>query len=224
MNPAKYFIAAFISALPLHSAARASDTQSTPEAVGVRIEKSVADGVHFSQGSGISLGGGRILTAAHVVAVNPGDPNVTVLIDGKRMTGVVTADGSAESLDLALIRLPLQALSAARRDQPEVAVCPDNPAPSRPVVVAGIGAVARTFTFPKPFTADGGNAGTWTNLLTTGFPPGYSGSGAFDSRRGCLWGILTLQLAGTPKSTGQPVQLTAMIPALQLADFIAKHP
>jgi hypothetical protein len=194
----------------------------SPAEVGVRLEKPAGDGVHFSQGSGVLLGGGLVLTAAHVVNVNPGSTKVTVVVDGWRIDGTLVADGSARKLDLALIKLPPEALSPRRRQQASVAVCSENPAPSQDVTVASLGTVTHSSTIPTPITSDGKKE-TWTNLLSTGYHHGNSGGGVFSSSQGCLWGILTLELSGHLPDNGRFVDLTAFVPASQVTEFLRQY-
>lgn len=201
----------------------AQDAKTVPAArdVGVRVEKPVGDGTHYSQGSGVFLGHGLVLTAAHVVAVDPGNPRVTVLLDGRRLDGQVVRTGQSEKLDLALIRLRDADLSPERREQAMVPVCPANPEPSQPVTVVAMGQAVTSFTIPKGLTSDG-HEESWTNLLTTGFKQGNSGGGVFSIRQKCLWGIVNLELGGTSKTTGKPIDLTAFVPAARIAPFLAQ--
>lgn len=190
-----------------------------PRDFGVRVEKPAGDGTHYSQGSGVFLGHGLVLTAAHVVSVDPGNRQVTVLLDGRRVDAIVVRDGQAQNLDLALIRLNDADLSPARRDQPMVPICPANPEPSQPVSVVAMGQAVTAFTIPKGLTSDGREE-SWTNLLATGFKQGNSGGGVFSIRQNCLWGIVNLELGGVSKKTGKPIDLTAFVPASRIAPFL----
>lgn len=199
-------------ALPSAAASAAS-----PAEIGVRLEKPAGDGLHFSQGSGVFLGDGLVLTAAHVVDINPSNPNVTVVLDGWRKDGVVVKDGHKDNLDLALVKLPPQALSAPRMAQAPVTLCPDNPTPNQKVVVASTGNVTEAATINTAITSDG-QAGTWTNLLSTGFHHGASGGGVFNPKQGCLWGIINIELSGNVD--GRFLDLTAFVPASKIKPFL----
>src|SRR5579859_8017831 len=72
-------------------------------ALGVQIENPAGDNMHFSQGSGVFLGGGLVLTAAHVVKLNPGDQTAKVIMDGWRTTARIAA--IAPGLDAALLKI-----------------------------------------------------------------------------------------------------------------------
>jgi hypothetical protein len=195
----------------------------SPADLGVRVEKPVGDGKQFSQGSGVFLGGsGLVLTAQHVVKYDPGNPKVTVLIDGWRRDGALVADGLKESVDLALIALHPEELGERRRAQPSVSVCAGNPGPSQPVVVAALGTVSNSVTIPSPITSDL-QTGTWTNILATGYHQGNSGGGVFDPQHGCLWGILSFELSGNSKTDGKFLDLTAFVPASKIAPFLDEY-
>lgn len=209
--------------------ARADDaapTLPTPAEVGVRVEKPAGDGVHYSQGSGVYLGEGLVLTAAHVVKYDPDHSHVTVLLDGIRTDGNLVFDGQKHNVDLALIKLEASELLPKRRDQTPVPLCLANPAPNQPVVVAALGTVSNALTIPSAIASDATAAkdtGTWTNILTIGYHQGNSGGGVFHPREGCLWGIINKEMGGPLKGSGVVVDLTAFVPASKIAPFIGEY-
>jgi len=194
----------------------------SPAELGVQVEKPAGDGTHYSEGSGVFLGDGLVLTAAHVVKVDPGNRKVTVLLDGRRRDGTLVPDAQMEKADLALIKLPSEELGDKRRAQAPVAVCTGNPGPSQPVVVASMGTVSNAATISTPITSDL-QTGSWTNLLSTGYHHGNSGGGVFDPRQGCLWGIINLELSGPSKTDGRFLDLTAFVPASKIAPFLDEY-
>ena len=195
----------------------AATGDATLAETGVRVEMPVGDGKHFSQGSGIFLGSGLVLTAAHVVQVNPNDARVTIILDSRAYQGVVVFDGHQENLDLALVRTNVQSLPIRRQIQAPVPVCEANPAPNQPVTVSSMGTVTSAATISSAVSTDG-QSGTWTNLLSTAYHHGNSGGGVFSSQKGCLWGIITLELSGNVN--GHFVDMTAFIPATKIAEFL----
>lgn len=221
------FVLPLLAALPaLAQADGVSPTLPTPAEVGVRVEKPAGDGVHYSQGSGVYLGEGLVLTAAHVVKFDPDHSHVIVLLDGVRTDGNLVFDGQKHNVDLALIKLDANELSLRRREQTPVPLCLANPAPNQPVVVASLGTVSNALTIPSAIELDASEAkdtGTWTNILTTGYHQGNSGGGVFHPREGCLWGIINKEMGGPLKGSGVVVDLTAFVPASKIAPFIGDY-
>jgi hypothetical protein len=192
-----------------------------PAELGARVEKSVGDGAHYSQGSGIFIGGGLFLTAAHVVKYNEQDRNVTVLAGGRPIAGVLARVSDNVDVDLALIAVDPAALPAAARNQAAVALCSENPGVSQPVAVVSLSQVTPAVTIATPINSKA-QMGTWTNLLTTGYHHGDSGGGVFDPRRRCLWGIISLGLSGRPNTDTASLNLTAFVPASDISAFLAR--
>lgn len=191
-----------------------------PGSVGVRVEKPAGDGVHYSQGSGVFLGNGLVLTAGHVVSVDPGVSKVTIIMDGWRMDGAIVRMGDGKKLDLALIRLDPRVLSPERKAQSSVPVCEANPGINQAVSVASLGTVTKATTISTPITSYGESVKGWTNLLATGFRQGDSGGGVFDPARNCLWGVIAMELSGRLKSTGRYVEMTGFVPATDIGAFL----
>lgn len=223
MHHRVFFFLALIAAPIAAYADGGSPVLPAPGDVGVRVEKPAGDGVHFSQGSGVYLGDGLVLTAAHVIKFDPAHSAVTVLLDGVRTDGVVVFDGQMHDVDLALIKLAAGELSQRRRDQPPVPLCLDNPAPNQPVTVAALGTVSPATTIGSAITSDAKAVKGWTNILSTAFHQGNSGGGVFSPKQGCLWGIINLEMSGKLPDTGRFVDLTAFVPASKIAPFIGDY-
>lgn len=210
----------FVCLLLAPAALSAQDMAPTWAQVGVRVEKPAGDGKQFSQGSGISLGDGLILTAAHVIQVDPGNPRVTVIMDGWRVDGRVVAVKYSDQVDLALVHIPRGHLPATRRDQPPVAICPDNALPRQPMIVATEGTVSQSITIGSPISADRRQTNGWTNLLATGYHQGASGGGVFQQEQNCLAGIIYMEMGGKLSGSGQQINLTGFIPPSQIIPFL----
>ena len=198
--------------LPLAAAGGEPANAPMPAALGVQIEKPAGDGVHFSIGSGVHLGNGTILTAAHVVTPDPANKAVTVILDGWKVEATIKIIGKN---DLALIQIPPQALSQQRLAQSQVRICADDAGPNQRVVVASEGKVTPAATISTAITSEG-KSGEGTNLLSSGFHHGDSGGGVFDPVRGCLWGIIQMEM------TGNNLDLTAFAPAHKITTFLTK--
>jgi hypothetical protein len=184
-------------------------------ALGVQIEKPAGDNVHFSQGSGVYLGDGLVLTAAHVVAVDRTNPVSSVILDGWKTEArlVVIAQGG---LDLALLKIDPAELSRQRREMKRVETCATNTTANQPVVVAALGTVSLSKTIGFPINAPA-LKGDWTNILATGYTHGASGGGVFDAAKGCLAGIIVIE------ATAPGVELTQFVPAPDIAAFLATY-
>jgi hypothetical protein len=211
--------------------ARAADAlaPTAPAELGVRVEKPAGDGVHYSQGSGVYLGDGLVLTAEHVIKYDPTHPATTVLLDGVRTPGAVVFDGvKDDGVDLALVKIGAELLPVKRLEQEPVRVCADNPAPDKKVIVAALGMVSDTTTYSSPMMREGdktvstADQGGWTNILATGYHQGNSGGGVFDPVHGCLWGILSFEMGGEVAG-GAVVDYTAFVPASRIAPFLADY-
>jgi S1-C subfamily serine protease len=183
-------------------------------ALGVQIEKPAGDHVHFSQGSGVYLGDGLVLTAAHVVKVDPANPVSSVILDGWKTEARLVATG--DGLDLALLKIDPGDLSRQRREMKRIETCPADTAANQSVVVAALGTVTLSKTVGFPINAPA-LKGDWTNILATGYGHGASGGGLFDAAKGCLAGIVVIE------ATAPGVALTEFVPAPQIAGFLAAY-
>jgi hypothetical protein len=182
-------------------------------ALGVQIEKPAGDHVHFAQGSGVYLGNGLILTAAHVVAVDPGNPVSSVIMDGWKSEAKLVATGQ-NGLDLALLRIEPSEISRTRQGLKPLDLCAAGTAPNQPVVVAAQGQVSLSQTVGTAINAPA-LKGDWSNILATGYTHGASGGGLFDANKGCLAGIIVIE------ATAPGVALTQFVPAQQISAFLA---
>jgi S1-C subfamily serine protease len=184
-----------------------------PAVLGVQIEKPVGDSVHFSQGSGIFLGDGLVLTAAHVITPNPQLLTASVIMDGWR-TDARLLTTAPTGLDLALLKITSEELSLQRRQLAPTALCATGTGPNQPVVIAAQGTVSLSRTVGAPIRSTTLN-GDWRNILAGGYSHGASGGGVFDAQKGCLAGILIIA------ASGQGIELTEFLPAARIAAFVA---
>ena len=182
-------------------------------ALGVQIEKPAGDNVHFSQGSGVYLGNGLVLTAAHVIKVDPANPGASVILDGWKTDAKLLAAGQP-GLDLALLKIDPAEVSRQRRDLKPLEVCALGTVPNQPVVVAAQGQVSLSKTIGAPIKAPA-LTGDWSDILATGYGHGASGGGVFDALKGCLAGIIIIE------ATAPGIELTQFVPAPEIAMFLA---
>ena len=182
-------------------------------ALGVQIEKPAGDHVHFSQGSGVYLGNGLVLTAAHVVKVDPANPISSVIMDGWKTDAKLVAIGQGV-VDLALLKIEPGELSHQRHDMKPLDICTLGTAPNQPVVVAALGSISLSKTVGAPIRSATLN-GDWSDILATGYGHGASGGGLFDAAKGCLAGIIIIE------ATAPGIELTQFVPAPEIAVFLA---
>lgn len=214
------WIAAAFFLLP---AAGTANADPKPADVGLQVEKPAGDGKLFSQGSGVLIGEGLVLTAAHVIAVNPQDPKVTVFIDNQRIPGTVAFSGQNEHLDLALIKVDPRALPPARRDLDAVNICPRNPGPSQPFTVAWMGKTTEEKTLLRADPPKDGDQGPMSTMLAAGHPKGASGGGIFDTGNGCLAGIMVADGTFSINIPGVPHEVTVFLPASKVEGFLEEY-
>lgn len=182
-------------------------------ALGVQIEKPAGDHVHFSQGSGVYLGNGLILTAGHVVKPDPANPISSVIMDGWKQNATLVAV-DPRGLDLALLKIDPSEISRQRREMKPVDICATGTQPNQPVIVAAQGAVTLSQTVGVPIK-DPALTGDWTSILATGYTHGASGGGVFDANKGCLAGIIIIE------ATAPGVAFTQFVPGSDLSVFLA---
>jgi S1-C subfamily serine protease len=188
----------------------------------VHVQKPAGDGVNFSHGSGVYLGDGLILTAAHVVEMDSTHPQVKILFyEQVIVPGEVVLNGRifAPDLDLALIRIEPKDLTPRRRDETPTAICSTNPGTDSPMLVAAEGKVTTAKTIPTALerrdTASN-NTNGWTNILSTGYHHGASGGGVFDPEMNCLEGVISLELSDPSRG----IDLTSFVPASRIGPFL----
>ena len=128
--------------------------------------------------SGIYLGRGALITAAHVVG-----PNLRVLIAGEELPAEVIKQGSFETTDLALLSVDRTHLpvSLLLRRNP---LCKEPPKAGDIVIVVVPGGTARSRILSR----------NGSNNFIDGSTAGDSGSGIFH-HKGCLLGILNAKIS-----------------------------
>ena len=207
-------LALLLGLLALPAAAEPPDA-ALVGALGVELQKPAGDGVTFSHGSGVYLGDGLVLTAAHVVSINPSERKVSVSLDGWLTDATIEAIGEP-SLDLALLKIAPAELSHQRSALKPVDVCTVGTAPNQPVLVAATGKVTIANTIGTPIHSSTFNS-DWSTLLSARFEQGNSGGGVFDAAKGCLAGIIIIG------ATDPGAKVTEFVPAAKISMFLAVH-
>jgi S1-C subfamily serine protease len=164
---------------------------SQDTAVGILYE---ANGTrHF--GSGTIIGGGLVLTAAHVVSGLPNEAPVQILRGAQHLSGHVIARGIEPQNDVALVQLTLnndlESEQIRQVRAPELCKSPLQPG-QRVVVLFGQGLVRTVGSADFQFLEFGRNSYS-SNAITAFLEPGSSGAAVFDKTSGCLIGIVQAQ-------------------------------
>jgi hypothetical protein len=140
-------------------------------------------------GYGIYLGSGRVITAAHV---SEGRADPSVVIDGVTLDATYLIRGAFEGVDVSLLAVD-ERLVPARVGLRRMELC-DTPAlPGQDVAVAVPEGVAHSRILPPkllPKVAKGRFETLIADVATTG----NSGSGVFDTVKGCLMGIMSRKI------------------------------
>jgi len=127
--------------------------------------------------SGICLGQGVVITAAHVVG-----PNLRVLLAGQDIPADVIKRSSEMDLALLSVDQTYLPVSLLLRRNP---LCQEPPKAAEVIVVVTPGTTARSRIISR------GGFNTFVDLST----PGDSGSGVFDAQKRCLLGILISKIS-----------------------------
>jgi Trypsin-like peptidase domain len=135
-------------------------------------------------GSGVYLGSGLIITAAHLTAV---EAKMSVRIAGRALPATVLKQGSAEDIDLSILLVDEQKLPVRL---PRMQLCEAPPWPGDLVtIVDSEHATQSHIISPQvlPFT----QRIKFHTLIADVASTGNSGSGVFDPNRKCLLGIMS---------------------------------
>jgi hypothetical protein len=164
---------------------RAQTTDDDLKVYAVNVVKQAPLEKQFT-GYGIYLGGGKVITAAHVVGHFPNLTHPRVLIAGLDLPAEIIRQGSLEDTDLALLSIDETQLpvSLKLRRNP---LCKATPQPGANVVVVYPEKTARARVLSPLFIAPQYRA-RFGSLITE---QQGSGSGVFDSERRCLLGIIS---------------------------------
>ena len=173
-------------------------------------------------GSGIYLGNGLVITAAHVVGHWPFFTRPRVLIGGQDLRAKIIKNGSFEEIDLALLSINETQLPMSiqlRRDP----LCTSDPKTGMEVIDVNPTGTTRAHII-SPLTISPKLQRRFNTLIDTVEP---SGSGLFDAEKKCLVGIISAKvLEYTNKREGGHIVPVAtgfagyFVPASTIIDFI----
>ena len=135
-------------------------------------------------GSGVYLGSGLIITAAHLTAV---DAKMSVRIAGIALPATVLKQGLAEDIDLSILLIDEQKLPVRL---PRMQLCEAPPWPGDPVIVVDAERTSRSHII-SPNVLRFTLRTKFSTLIGDVANTGNSGAGVFDLNRKCLLGIIS---------------------------------
>jgi S1-C subfamily serine protease len=152
-------------------------------------------------GSGIYLGKGLFITAAHVVG-NAWLTRPKVVIDEKEYPTRVVKEGSLEGTDLTLLSVEEDQLPIRLRLRRNP-LCVEHPWAGEEVITVVPGGTARSRIIPPEKLPL--NVRNFSTVIGDVARTGNSGSGVFDAQRRCLLGIMSrkISLSGKRADTGK---------------------
>jgi len=166
-------------------------------------------------GSGVYLGSGLIITAAHLV-----DPNsqMSATVGGVTLPATVLRHGSFEEIDLSLLQVDKSKLPA-NPALPDMPLCQAPPWPGDPVIVADATAITKS-RIASPQGLNFLMRRRFSTLISDVATTGNSGSGVFDPVRKCLLGIMSAKLTGTSEA-GPKDFAKYFVPAEEVRSFVS---
>jgi trypsin-like peptidase len=176
----------------------------------------------WGPGSGIYLGKGMFITAAHV-AGRTWLTRPKVAIGGSEYPTRVVKEGRFEGTDLTLLSVE-QALLPSRLRLRQNSICTDPPRPGQEVVTIVPGSAVRSHVLaPDRLPAE--TRSRFSTVIADVARTGNSGSGVFDVKRRCLLGIMSRKIsrsqtrADTGKSETRDLA-KYFVPAAEIAAFL----
>ena len=172
-------------------------------------------------GSGIYLGKGLFVTAAHVVG-RAWLTRPRVVIGEKEYPTRVVKEGSLEGTDLTLLAVDEDELPIRLRLRRNP-ICVEHPWAGEQVITVVPGSTARSHVIPPERLPL--NVRNFSTVIGDVAGTGNSGSGVFDAQRRCLLGIMSRKISLTTKRAGGDKRETRdiakyFVPAATIAAFI----
>jgi hypothetical protein len=180
-------------------------------------------------GSGVYLGHGLVITAAHVAGLGVYRTflwhKLLVQIAGLELPANVIKDGHFLDVDVSILSVDEQQLPVSLRLR-RMTICKNPPAAGEEVIVATPEGIARSHVV-SPALLPHDIAPKFRTAIRDVATTGNSGSGVFDANKKCLLGIISakIQLTQTRQADGQVVRETHdiakyFVPAPAIAEFI----
>lgn len=175
-------------------------------------------------GTGVYLGRGLVITAAHLIGIEPWF-QVAVQIAGKELPANVLKRGQLYDVDLTLLSVDEKQLPVSVQLR-RLTICQQPSTPGEEVIVATADGIARSHVVsPKMLPPD--LSPKYRTSIADVATTGNSGSGVFDAWKKCLRGIISAKIQETriTQKNGQIVRKTQdvakyFVPAAAIRDFI----
>ena len=164
-------------------------------------------------GSGVYLGSGLIVTAAHLVEPNS---QMSATIAGMTLPATILKHGS--EVDLSLLKVDKDKLPA-NPALPDMPLCRAPPWPGDPVIVADATAISNS-RIASPQGLNVLMRHRFPTLISDVATTGNSGSGVFDPVRKCLLGIMSAKLTATSEAGPKDVA-KYFVPADEVRKFVS---
>ena len=173
--------------------------------------------------NGVYLGNGAIITAAHAIGHWASLKKPRVIIAGQTLPAKIIKEGAADQTDLSILsvdptRLPF---GLGLRRNP---LCKQPSVIGQKVVVVGAQQTNRSRILSPAFIEPSLRK-TYTTLISD--LAGTSGSGVFDARKGCMFGIITKKITKFEYRLEEGAVVTEenglagyFIPAPEVRDFL----
>ena len=175
----------------------------------------------WGPGSGIYLGKGLFITAAHV-AGRAWMTRPKVVVAGQEYATNAVREGSFEGTDLTILSVE-ESLLPMRLRLRQLALCKAPPKPGEPVVTVVPERVVRSHILAPAQIPAG--LQKFSTAIADVANTGNSGSGVFDAQRRCLLGIMSRKISqsrtrpGTGKSETRDIG-KYFVPASEIAGFL----
>jgi hypothetical protein len=175
-------------------------------------------------GYGVYLGGGLVLSAAHVPG-NVAQTKPHVVIAGEDLPALLVKQGELEGVDLTLLSIEATKLPV-RLQMRRMPLCERAPYAGESVVVATPEGTARSSVLPRQAIPAELRERFGTDIADVA-TTGNSGSGVFDAANQCLLGIISRKISVVQQGLklGAPVRTTRdiakyFVPAPDIKAFI----
>jgi hypothetical protein len=170
--------------------------------------------------TGIYLGRGLVLTAAHVA----GSPPLFVVAAGQPLVAKILKAGTFEAVDVTLLSIDPVALSASMRVLAPLALCDQSAVPGQAVMVVEQRGKKTPSVIVSPFDLPASLSPNFTTLVEDGPAVGNSGSGVFDEASGCLMGIMSRRIAWRNQYERTQKSVKYFVPAAEILSFLGAIP